>query len=621
MKNYILVLIGLFIGLSFAGSFSDITSCVTSSSGGVYSVLGNTFLYTTQGQTLTCSNTTDFIGFTTSGVWSDSACSGNLRGVFTDANSVYIQATGDMSTDYTYLKLPSSNNYSLNTAGVNGVFYINGFSCGTTNTVNRVWLNKTNSTHFTLYGSGGCANLPVALGSSMEVRVTTTAGGGCGSSYSYVYLSRSADSPYWIAGNTTEFTNTAYRSNGSISTEYYASSFNGKMLRSNFTTGGDVPNPGYMCKAFIYSGSTMLTPKITYFPGIGAYPDFYNQANNVAYLMNNTAAYVLDSTSGVWYNVLPFSCVDNSTIYSQTALLYPFGISGSIPPLPSMYVIQNCYINGNNFTWDIKGTGSKTYYFSKYYNNSSGGSVLDYSSFTGLEYTGTTNTTNLTLLNITDGYYTICGYQNNSVTFFDAPSFLTDFPISSLLGKVTLLMMVGVTVLIPYAAFAVVFFNDLFNLYDQITIFTLAVMGVALSLLINAVNEKSLKNIGFYVAIGLAVFTYFVSTLGTGVVGMPTLSDSAGVQLNDRITSILSAMQIGDIGSFFYNGIGLIVAIIIFVISLPSYIAIGIFTPLNSINPNLASAAGRLLGAVTLGVGMYLIVKAFEVASNRYRSI
>jgi len=162
-----------------------------------------------------------------------------------------------------------------------------------------------------------------------------------------------------------------------------------KEVISDFATGGRiVPSGSTYCQAvLIYSGSMLITPKITYFPGIDALPDF--ASGSKAYLLNNSDAYVLDSNTGFWFYVPTVTCT-NASLGGQSVAYYSPGGGGTYNlPNYNFNGVQIGLTNNGGFcansstdaykkiTAFVTGSTTDTYTIRVYDNNSTEMDVLD----------------------------------------------------------------------------------------------------------------------------------------------------------------------------------------------------------------------------------------------------
>jgi hypothetical protein len=143
---------------------------------------------------------------------------------------------------------------------------------------------------------------------------------------------------YYNATFTNEIVTPAYVVNVSD----YMGIFNGKIARSDFTTGkiSQITANSY-CRSLLYFnnpyyGNIQLIPRMSYIPGTAAVPDFINTTDNSAYIPNNTISYIFDSITNAWYIVPATVCSSYSLVGSTSTLQYnPTGMTpgatGTIP--------------------------------------------------------------------------------------------------------------------------------------------------------------------------------------------------------------------------------------------------------------------------------------------------
>lgn len=135
----------------------------------------------------------------------------------------------------------------------------------------------------------------------------------------------------------------------------YLSTFGGKTLRGDFRNKTEtIATPGTYCRALLYFnnpyyGNIQLIPKITYNPGVEAFPNFYNQSDNSAFLPNNTITYIYDQVTSAWYIVPATICPNFINPLTVATLQYnPTGIqtgtTGQIP-IEQRSLNGSCSIN------------------------------------------------------------------------------------------------------------------------------------------------------------------------------------------------------------------------------------------------------------------------------------
>jgi len=412
--------------------------------------------------------------------------------------------------------------------------------------------------------------------------------------------------------------------NGSYYGSYTAAN---TLIQSDFgKTAFSAADPSQYCKAYIYYGTSLILPKITYIVGQDAFGDFYNASSaGVSYLKNNSAHLVLDSTTGLWFSIVPtYTCANYNDVGLAQGIIYPTTGSGGIPiTLPTVFPIQNCYESSGYYYWNITGTTSQTFTLNKT------ATPTNYTTTsTGVSYSGSINTTNATRITISANGFNICAWQNGSNVLFSSIPFLTADATTNLFGKVIIVGWVGISVIAPYAAIGIFLFNDIFSIMTQSQAFMVALITVFMGAVVNAFSERNLKNIGFYFAIGLFIIVYYTGGLiaGTSVntsciptIGSQTIGTAGASILTNLNTSMANAS--GNIGAFFLSIVQFIIDVVGFTLNLPAFIAAGLFAPLACINSNLYNAAVGASSVVSVGVLLYLLVKGYEVIANRFQKI
>lgn len=399
----------------------------------------------------------------------------------------------------------------------------------------------------------------------------------------------------------------------------YFGFYNGYALRSDITTGSySNGNSSNNCKSLLYYGTTLIIPKITYIPTTDAFASFYNISSTVAFVPNNTVTYIMD-TNNVWYVLPAFTCSNYNLIYTNSVYVYPYSASSAVLSLPKLYPIQNCYSFLGTFYWDIKGTSSQTYYYAKQYTNGS----VDTTTFTGLQYTGNTNVSNTLNVTITDGTNVVCAWGNGTSLLFAAPAFLQE-NVTSLMGKMSLLALTGVSTVTPFAVFGMILVNDTFSILPQEQIFAFCLIAVIFSAFINGYMSKSLKNFGWYLGAFLAVFAFYSVQIpngtGTTVAGLDAVKTQLSGLSTDTVTLYLALTSSNsNLLAIFTGGLSLIYSLLTTLVLLPIYLSQAILSPLAAINPTLANIASLIMGmTLTLGIAVYLSFKVFEMGTKQY---
>lgn len=540
--------------------------------------------------------------------------SGATGGIYT-INNTYIRlrvgvasngAAQTHSASY-YIRMPSENGPYL--------FYTATYSTG--NYFGNITMNSNaygnltliNSTHVNMSIYGGGSEI-YSVGQEVPIQLTAGCSGTC-NSYSEIQL------PNWNV--TTPLKLNPYNGNCNLTNSYsYISANPGySSLIADMNTLGykeRVANITTKCKATIFYETTILKPKITFAPGYWAFPDFYNHTSLVSYLENGTVNLIYDTSSQVWFEVPLVTCDDFTTVTAVAAYIYPYS-GGGIGEIPLTYLIQNCYDNTTHYIWNIKGQTASNFYVNQTWNNSSS----YYYTYSGLVFNGSLLLANTTNITIGDESRVLCAWQNGSGVFTNTNAFLGSFSLLDWFSKIFLIMMAGISFVVPFGAFGFLFFNDIFGWLDLGSAFMVSVILLIISMLAHSRTSSSLKHVGLYFAIGLGILIYYSSA--SGLLGDISTITDAGGSLQTNMQNVLTAIVSFDLAGFFIGTIGVLIDMFRFIISIPTYLLTGILAPIASINLNLYNAVSAFSSVITFGLVFWLIYTIYQIASNKYQNL
>lgn len=391
-----------------------------------------------------------------------------------------------------------------------------------------------------------------------------------------------------------------------------------------FTGSDRIPGTGKY-NAVLVGSSQVLAPVVSYYPATArSFTTTYNNVTGIIQVINNTPLYAFDSNTLGWYFCPAFAATDTTLVYTITCISTPSVSNIGVLNMPAVFPIQACSTYGNTFTWNIVGTTSNTFTLQYALSNNS----VHNSQFNGVQYQSSVNLSypNATLqtLNISANGAAICSYSsgNNSSVFFSGISFLSN-NVTKTTGQIFYLALSGIGVFVPYATIGAFFVNDIFGLYSQSLNFVVFGIVAVSGIMINYRGDKNLKSVAIYAAIGVTILSAMILQ-GTGV-GLGGLPDLTGV--STKIAEVQAAVNdpSSNLLLFAYtavtSGIGIIIDIILFILLLPATLVSIIINPLAQINQNLYNAVSPFGIVLTFGAYLWIVLKAYEILSNRFRSI
>lgn len=410
--------------------------------------------------------------------------------------------------------------------------------------------------------------------------------------------------------------------NGSLRTNSYGAI--DYVLRSDMPLSypQDFNTTGYArsMKALIYYNSQIIKPLITYFPVLNlAYPNLYDQTSNVAFLRNNTVAYVLDSVTQNWYAIPAYASYDgsNTTIYALSALYYPSTSQSAPLNVTLMYLVKDCYTNGKNFTWNIQAPSSQTFTQLYIYTDGTGKSV----SSTGLSYSGTNDTTYISNITINAGTQLLCAWDNQTSALVPNFPLLQSYNVTKTFGTLVLVTTIGMTAVNPVAGAAAFMVNDMFQILNAAQMFSIFGMAAVVSMIINFKGERTLKSLGIYIVIGLVFLAnYYVIGIAGGISSMAA-EQSQLTAFSSSFNAMSSSLDTGNLWSFAVSATSVMINFGQFVLLLPAIIANALFNAISAINFNLFNAVKGFKDVIVIGVYLVLVFKLYEILANKFLKI
>ncbi|VVB58309.1 Uncharacterised protein [Candidatus Anstonella stagnisolia] len=528
----------------------------------------------------------------------------------------------------------TTTNVTVN--GVSSVIYAythatgGGASTKVVNVAGNLSISAYNATHYNLSVSGlsqqndnngpltnatlaGSALVPIGTPITLTVQKATYSTG-C-NPYSQLNFTTMG------AGGSTETTPEANVSGGG----FYYSDFAQPggytyYVRSGFT-GSTInrvsPATAAYAKLFLfYAGTTLLTPQITYFPVSDAFGNFYNLSNGAAFVKNNTDTYVFDKQSQLWYLCPAYAATTFTNTYSTACVVLNEGGIQNLN-MNIIYLINNCFQSGGNFFWSIKAPTSQSYLSEQILTN---GSVVT-GSFSGTSVSGNAslvNTANFTIRNLNYGY--VCAWTNSTSVFFNgANPIMQANNLTKMGSQIMFFFFVGSSAAVPYASVAMFLFNDIFQVVSVPDMFILfvfsAVVGIVYSY--QVLGDKTLKSVGMYVAIALAMLSLIAARgAAAGLTGFP---DFSGLQ--NSIGGLQTSVNSANLFGFAVSAVAFIVNFFVFILALPLIISGYLFGSLQMISWDLYNAVSVFQPIFAFGMYLWVAIKAYEVISNRFRPI
>lgn len=338
------------------------------------------------------------------------------------------------------------------------------------------------------------------------------------------------------------------------------------------------------------------------------------------FILNNGSIVVSDKLNN-WFITggtgLPIFNINYSQTVINVAVQYISNNTANGPFSVGMFERVNCGVQNGSYVVHIQNTLAQTFTILTIGNVSS----LNFTATTPL-LTQTIPLSGLSLVQISVGDTVLCRFGGETTLL------LPDFGAASLfaihaypiLSWVLILFMGILGAILPFSLFALVLFNDAYQILNVTDVALVVVLAALAGLVNNATSvERGIKHL----IIVLAIATVYIIALSR--------YDTSGTFTNDIIGAqdLFSGFQLlassnQDLVSFVLNTGLFIGALFKLVLFIPASFVNLLFHALTVISPTLATAAAPVIGPnsiLMLGIMLFFYIKAYEVLANRFRGV
>lgn len=597
----------LLLMVGIASAFISVPSCAQ-----VLTASGANFTVGSPGQLLACpGSTASWFGITVF----DTTTGPNYYpwNSFNATHAVvgYPNSVQSASTPAAMVLLPTSGNYAgafAYSGSDNMVGTIADAQSPLTNNISTgnkasetVAITDYNTTHYQVSLSGG-QSMFVIKGGSVILYAP------------YINGSTTKYQLYWpyYTTPTTYFFNTTSGSRLNIPRDVYIGANPASspvLVYSDFKIGNSsIANTLNHFQAVLYYQSAQLKPLIVYEPGSDVFPNFYNPTDGTVYLKNNTVEYVFDTNLQQWFVVPALSVTNFNDKFAISVLFNSQGGSNiSAPAVPLIPIMATCQNQGSNYVINTSYSTVVTHTV-VWFN----GTLLNSTSSTSNNFTFSTPSAALVSLN-----YTVNGVEKCTAT---NETQLLPFPqIRGIQGSsakyVTYMIFtasMAISTAFPFAVIFPVFLSDTFQLLSADEMALLAVLALVVGVLAAGYERMNIKNIT----------TYFVVLAGC----LSPLYVKAGIS-NGAVTGAINSLQNlyngvrGQLNlvEFTVSGVTFIINFFIIILTFPLIAVDVILQPVRILSPVLYTPLSLLGGMVAMAGYLYLLVKIYEVLTNKFR--
>lgn len=401
----------------------------------------------------------------------------------------------------------------------------------------------------------------------------------------------------------------------------------------------DVQEPTLICKAYLYGNQEFIAPKLTFFPERNFTQAGWWVSAGYSYMMNDSSAYVLDQNN-LWWFVPAFTCTGTSGVStdSPSAIQAVYvgtrsqGLNGEIvgtldvPPIAYRQLCQadspaneyNLYVKYSepaNFTL-VRKYCNGTYIPSN--RTCSGGSWnITTNVSTSSEYNETIDTSEADLAEII--FYVNgneqCIYRYGVATLLNLSQLSISGYTTELFYDIIFIILLVLSGYVPFMIIGAVWWNDVFRILNiEIMCFVVITTGFISTVINWNTKNKDLKTFIFFLAFAAILLARAYTVAG---VDQP----SALLELNDNMDTIYDIVSTADLTTFALGIPDIMIALGNILINTPSAVVTILAAIVNSISPELGQSLEGYLPIIVTGGFAYLILKLYEVLSNRQQGV
>lgn len=395
------------------------------------------------------------------------------------------------------------------------------------------------------------------------------------------------------------------------------------------------------CSVFLYSSTLgqIISPQKIYYADNSFQKlqnvsyDYLYTPSKVSYIASGSAPFIYYNNN--WYLSQQVTCSGTNITSPDTTAIYSIYLlgTGNVSTTPGISTTipfsQLCLNNPANFTIHTQAFTSLNHSIKSsdcggtYDNTTKNCSIAMTETWTNT--TGTTLDTNVSKIGPEWITYYInggqtCQYKQGENTLFGMTGFQT---LGTQLNSGVGLFVVGaffvlaccLSLFIPYFLVFPVILNDMFQLLTVPQLATLIIVTAIISIFLNYKKEgtNSIKSLILYSSLTISIIVLLVAQL-------PTVDPTTSSLLINTTSMQSSATVLFDNNinlDDFLAGLTFVVSLFVLIFSMPFIAVAFLSNMLMLINPDLANAFVLFSPAIFIGLMAYLIIKAYEIISNR----
>ncbi len=408
--------------------------------------------------------------------------------------------------------------------------------------------------------------------------------------------------------------NSCWRVNsGSISPITVINHENVFLFNHNFIETNETPEEH--ATALLLYGSNIICPELVIFSNKTAYLNqtwFKKSSACDIKVMNSTSYFLYDFETDSWY-LKPAAIYSSNQQYQEEIMFFSSGggsgsgIISSIPELPYYLV---CFERDGIYYIKSKLTSSAFHDVSA----ESNGSIIYHFNQTTDEFSVAINISNVTNILYKIDEIERCRWENQvnllGIPKLNGPS---NKILNFVIGIPLYLFILTISTIIPFVLMFLFVVNDIIKLLEPSQVALLSIMTGVASAFTNWQGERSTKM--------LIIFFVMASTYAILFYTIAGIQESNVAQLSQNIEDMRAKFENFDLLSLVLTLPTFLVNLFVFLLTLPLFVFDFLVEVTMEINPLFGSFLQSFKTAFVAGLYAYLALKAYEVVSNRFRTI
>jgi hypothetical protein len=342
----------------------------------------------------------------------------------------------------------------------------------------------------------------------------------------------------------------------------------------------------------------------------------YDPSTQLTNMISNTASVIYDEDTHLCY-FIPAYAPSNLSI-EQPLTGYSVecdALFSYIATSPTIPLYTSCYVDSSGDNYIINITSNFDLMHRLYLTNTSGG--VSYSSYYQDDYSASINLNTYPVVNYTINGRQYCYYNDNTTSILGFSNVSVNGTIKEAVIFPLFAFSMALSVVNPFVFILPVIINDVFNLF---TIEMVIMMGVMVAILSFVMNQQPTRDIKYSFII-IAVLIAYLSMYSEQMGGIPSDAGNTFESLKGNWTNLESTYHDKDLVKVLISSVDFSISLGTLIIKLPETIVNLVIDSITLMIPMASGVLNVFGSAIKLGAYLYILVKLYEVISNKFQRV